>query len=266
MPDSSVLDRLVDIAEFMLQASLPEPTKQLLAASVDQSGVAAFAPWLATYDAVVAAEDEDQRLIIREQTQEQWVNSMRMVQHPLAQSLVAIYDAANAPIAPGLPPLTEEAADAVIDIYAFQSSVVNGVEVAITPAQRNNWKQHLAASYPMLDPITQQQIGAAPLAAPVMRAGWKAFTPAQKQAQQQAWAAGLPQVMAWINGIMQGPVAGPAPVGSPAPAAYPAGGGQPQQMTPQQVRQHDRQVVNALQNVMQSQRQMQDAVARNMRA
>src|SRR5215831_8297498 len=135
MPDSGVLARLVDIAEFMLQASLPEPTKQLLAATVDQAGEGQFASWLATYDAVMAAGDEDQRLIIREQTQEQWVNSMRMVPHPLMQSLVAIYDAANAPIAPGMPPLTAEAADAVIDIYAFESSVVNGVEVPITPAQ-----------------------------------------------------------------------------------------------------------------------------------
>lgn len=259
MPDSWVFARLLAVTEFMLQARLPEPTKQLLAASLDQFGEAQFASWLATYDAVVAAEDEDHRLIIREQNQEQWVNSMRMIQHPLTQTLVGIYDAVNAPIAPGVPPLTEESADAVLDIYAFQSSVVNSTEVQLTPAQRNNWKQHLAAAYPMLDPATQQQIGAAPLAAPVMRASWKAFAPAQKQSQRQAWAAGLPQVTAWVNSIMQGPVAGPGPV------AQPAIGGQPRQMTPQQVRQHDQQAIHALQNVMQSQHQAQMAVANNMR-
>jgi hypothetical protein len=257
MPESSVFERLVVIAEFMLQARLPESTKQLLAATVDQFGESMFAPWLATYDAVAAAGDEDKRLIIREQTQEQWVNSMRMIAHPLPQALAGIYDAANAPIAPGMPPLTAEAADAVLDMYAFQSSIVKGSEVSVPPAQRHNWQRQLAACYPMLDPGNQQWIATAPLSAPMMRAGWKELTPSQKQAQRQAWAAGLPQVKAWVGSIMQGPAAG-----GPVQAAQGQTGG----MTPQQTRQHDQQVIQALQSVSNSQYQAGMAVAHNMRA
>src|SRR5438105_3200843 len=172
MPESWMFTRLVAIAEFMLQAQLPEPTRQLLAVTVDAMGEAMFADWLATYEGVAAEEDDDKRLIIREQMQEGWVNRMRMIPHPLPQALVAIYDAANAPIAAGMPPLTEEAADAVLDIYAFQTSIVRGKESPVTAQQRNAWKQHLVACYPMLGPADQQWIAAAPLTAPMMRAGW----------------------------------------------------------------------------------------------
>src|SRR5436190_20950778 len=72
MPERRVFARLVAIAEFMLQAELPEPTRQLLAATVDAMGEAMFADWLATYEAVAATDDDDKRLIIRERTQEQW--------------------------------------------------------------------------------------------------------------------------------------------------------------------------------------------------
>lgn len=253
MPDSWVFARLVAVAEFMLQAKIPEPTRQLLAATIDTHGEAMFADWLTTYDAVVAAPDDDERLIIRETTQERWVNSMRAIAHPLPQALVAIYDNANAPIAAGVPPLTEEAADAVLDIYAFQSSIVNGTDATVAPARRKAWKSHLAACYPMLGPAEQQWIGSAPLTGPMMRHAWKELSPAQQQAQRQAWAGGLPQVTAWVQSVMKGPAAQTA-----APA-------QPRQMTPQQVRQHDQQIINALQNVSQSQHQASMAVARNMR-
>jgi hypothetical protein len=258
MPEPSVFARLVAITEFMLQVRLPEPTRQLLAATVDATGEAMFADWLATYDLVAAADDDDKRLIIREQAQEQWVNRMRGIPHPLPQTLVAIYDAANAPIAAGMPPLTEEAADAILDIYAFQSSIVRGADIPVTDQQRNAWRQHLVACYPMLGPADQQWIAAAPLTAPMMRAGWKELTPAQQQVQRQAWAAGLPQLAAWVRSVMQGRVATSRVPGAAAP-------GGPQQMTPQQARQNDQMIVRALQNVSNSNYQAMRATAQHLR-
>ena len=260
------------IAEFMLQARLPESTKQLLAAVLDEYGESLFADWLVTYDALAAAADDDQRLIMREQNQEQWVNSMRTIEHPLTQTLVAIYDAANAPIAPGAPPLTEEAADAVLDMYAFQSSIVNAHEVSVPQPQRDNWRRHLAGCYSMLGPADQQWIAAAPLSVPMMRAGWNELGPNQKQAQRQAWAGELPQVKAWFDSIMHGPVAGDpvhAAHGQPhqmTPQHAAHGEQQQHQMTPQEARAHDQQVIHALQNVTNYQHQAQMAVAHNMRA
>jgi hypothetical protein len=259
MSDSQVVARLVAIVEFMLQATLPAPTRQLLDATVDAMGERMFADWLATYDFIAAADDDDKRAIFREQNQEQWVDSMRVISHPLSQALVAIYDAANAPIAPGTPPLTAEAADAVLEIYAFQSAIVHGVNMHVTDQERNAWIQRLAACYPMLDPAHQQWIGAAPLTAPMMRAGWKELAPAQQHAQRQAWAHGLPELTAWVNGVMQGRVAPPATAGTAASA-------QSDQMTPQQAHQHDQMVMHTLQSIAASNNQAMMAVAHNMRA
>jgi hypothetical protein len=257
MPDPSTLARLVAIAEFMLQAKLPPPTQQLLATTVDTFGEALFADWLVTYDAVTAATDDDQRLIIRESTQERWVNGMRTIPHPLPQTLVAIYDAANAPIAPGIPPLTEESANAVLDIFAFQSSVVRGADVPVTPPQRDAWKRHLVACYPSLAPPVQQWIGAAPLTAPMMREGWRTLTPLQQQAQRQIWATDLPQLTAWIQGIAQGQATPPLAPAAPAVSQ--------QQMTPQQARQQDQMIIHTLQNVANSNYQAMMSVAHNFR-
>jgi hypothetical protein len=266
MPDSRVFARLVAIAEFMLQARLPEPTRQLLATTVDAAGGAPFAQWLATYDVVSSESNNDKRLVIREQTQEAWVSSMRLDPHPLAQALVAIYDAANTPIAAGWPPLTGEAADAVLDIYVFQSSIVNGVDMPVPEAHRAAWRAHLAAAYPALAPSIQQWIAAAHLTAPMMRAAWSDLAPAQQNLERWAWAAQLPQLKMFVDSIMQ---SAPAPVPPQAGDRAQAPGrtrAHVPQPTPQQIRRNDQMYGSALRNISQAQHQAMMAAARGLRS
>src|SRR5262245_39478360 len=129
VPEPVTFVRLIEIAEFMLQAPIPPPTRQLLALTVDEVGWGPFGGWLETWHYVVTEPDPDKRLVIREQNQEAWVNGMRATPGPLAAALVAIYDAANAPIASGSPPLTAEAPDAFLEIWVFETAVVEGAVV-----------------------------------------------------------------------------------------------------------------------------------------
>jgi hypothetical protein len=254
MPQRDILNRLIQVAEFLLQAPLPESTRQLLAATVDALGVPAFADWLKTWDLLSAEQNADKRIVFREQTQEVWVNSMRQLPGPLPATLVSIYDAANAPIAQGFPPLTAEAADAVLDIFAFQSAVVNGVEMPIAPQQRQAWRAHLAAQYPMLAPPIQQVIAAAPLTGPMMRAQWSDLGASQRGMVRQMWAMELPQLAMFVQAVMQG--GGIPPAGAQPPAWGRTQGPQAAQQRPrndqeairqlQQLRRNDQLVVNAL--------------------
>jgi hypothetical protein len=266
MPDQVVLDRLIEIAEFMLQAPIPVPTRKLLAGTVDAVGAAPFQSWLATWAAVQAESNPDKRLVIREQTQEGWVNGMRQLDHALPRALVAIYDAANAPIAPGSPPLTAEAADAVLDLWRFQSQVVNGAAADVSPAQRATWRQQLAACYPQLDAAQQQWIAAAPLTSPMMRAAWKDLKPQQRETQRQAMATYLPQLSMFVQAVMQ---AGPASAaGGPQPqrGVPPARWASQPQASPRQAQQNDQAAIRALQNVSNYTHQAAVAVAHNLRA
>jgi hypothetical protein len=249
--------------DSILAGPLPAATRQLLAATVDAVGTTSFDSWLATWAAVTGEPQPDKRLVIREQTQQGWVNSMRASSHPLLAELVKIYDAANSPIAAGSPPLTAEAADSVLDIYLFQDAVVNGAKRSASPALRANWRAHLVACYPTLPPPQQQWIAAAPLTAPMIRAGWHDLAPSQRETQKQEWATQLPQLSMFIQNVMQ--TANPSAPHTAGPGA-PAGLPQPAQPTPQQTRQNDQMYVNALQNVANSNMQAMMAVARNFRA
>jgi hypothetical protein len=254
MPQRDILDRLIQVAEFVLQAPLPESTRQLLATTLDALGPPAFTDWLETWDLLSAEPNVDKRIVFREQTQEVWVNSMRQLPGPLPAALVSIYDAANAPIAQGFPPLTAEAADAVLDIFAFQSAVVHGVEMPIAPQQRAAWRAHLASQYPMLNPSIQQVIAAAPLAGPMMRAQWSDLGTFQQGMVRQQWAMELPQLTMFVNAVMQGGGMPPAAAQPPAwwgqrgpqAAHQPPGNDQEAIRQLQQLRRNDQMVVNAL--------------------
>lgn len=249
----------------MLQAPIPVPTRKLLAGTVDAVGAAPFQSWLSTWAAVAAESNPDERLVIREQTQEGWVNGMRGLDHALPRALVAIYDAANAPIAPGSPPLTAEAADAVLDLWRFQSTVVNGVTAAISPAERTTWRQHLVACYPKLDRARQQWIAAAPLTSPMMRAAWTDLAPNQREIQRQAMATYLPQLSMLVEAVMQsGP---PLADGPQSQRGVPLArwASQPQ-ISPRQAQQNDQATIRALQNVSNITHGAAMAVAHNLRA
>lgn len=264
MSDQAVLDRLIEIAEFMLQAPIPAPTRKLLAGTVDTVGADPFQSWLSTWAAVKAEPNDDKRIVIREQNQEAWVNGMRQLDHALPRALVAIYDAANAPIAAGSPPLTAEAADAVLDLWQFQSTVVNGAAVDISPAQRGTWRQRLAACYPQLDPAQQQWIAAAPLTSPMMRAAWKDLPPTQRELHRQTMATYLPQLSMFVQAVMQG---GPSAAGPQSqPGVPPARWASQPKPSPKQAQQNDQAAVRALQNISNYTHQAAMAVAHNLRA
>jgi hypothetical protein len=207
--DGPAVGRLTAFLEWIVGVSLPTATRGLLQVRVAAGGEQQFADWLA-YFSDVEALPEDERLVAREQMQEQFIASLRGSDDQLAASIVGTYDSANAPIAPGSPPLTTEAADAVLAIFDFLAAVVNGVDaVDVSPELLATWRMRLAQAYPSLGPLEQQWIAAAPLTAAMMRAGWDDLAPEQQVAQRQAWSLELPRQQAFIQQVMQAPAADP---------------------------------------------------------
>jgi hypothetical protein len=109
----------------------------------------------------------------------------------LAALIVAAYDAAHAPLAPGDPPLTRQSADASLEVLYFMAAVVAAAPTDSnhpTKPKLDEWSKTLAAQYPNLPPDAKKEIAGAPLAWAALRAAWPELTPDQRATLSKTWA------------------------------------------------------------------------------
>ncbi|MGJ4943672.1 hypothetical protein ACQR1W_24075 [Bradyrhizobium sp. HKCCYLS1011] len=98
----------------------------------------------------------------------------------------------------GPPPLTEEAADAALDLIDFIAAQVRGVDlIDVTPTVRPLWRQHLAGLFQQLPPWTRNWYANAPLLLATTRAQWPLLDPMLRSTVLQQWANELP-AMLWM--------------------------------------------------------------------
>jgi hypothetical protein len=110
---------------------------------------------------------------------------------------------ANAILNYGPPPLTEEAADAALDLIDFIAAQVRGVDlIDVTPTVRPLWRQHLASLFQQLPPWTRNWYASAPLLLATTRAQWPLLDPISRNAVLQQWANELPSMLWMLEPVL----------------------------------------------------------------
>jgi hypothetical protein len=121
---------------------------------------------------------------------------------------------ANGPISAGPPPLTEGAADAALDVIDFMAAAVRGVDtIDVTPAVRIR-HEHLAAYYPMLNPVDRFWFANAPFTLAAIQTEWTQLNELQQNMYRQAWAMSLPAMMQLVDPVLQAADPAAQPLGA----------------------------------------------------
>jgi len=101
-------------------------------------------------------------------------------------------------LADGPPPLTQEAADAALNVIDFIAAAVRGFDaIDVTNIVRPLWRAHLASWYPYLPLVTRQWYANAPLMLATLNAQWPLLDPLTRSAMSQQWSVELPQML-WM--------------------------------------------------------------------
>jgi hypothetical protein len=107
-------------------------------------------------------------------------------------------------LAPGPPPLTEEAADAALDAIDFIAAAVRGIDtIDVTPKMRALWRQHIAASFGYLPPWTRAWFANAPFLMTTLQTQWPLLNPVQQEALRQGWMVELPAMLQMLEPVLQ---------------------------------------------------------------
>ena len=107
-------------------------------------------------------------------------------------------------LAPGPPPLTEDAADAALDAMDFIAATIRGIHsIDVTPTMRALWRKHIAFWYPYLPPWTRGWYANAPFLMTMLRTQWPLLPPAQQAPILEGWAAALPEMLQMLDPVLR---------------------------------------------------------------
>jgi hypothetical protein len=199
--------------QWMFDVPLPEDvTRAVVAGMLDDFGHARSAAIAQINDRIalyrrVSASDAANRAHQREQYQGVLVAMLRADSSPIAQRLLAVYDAANPVLAVGPPPLTPETADCYLDLLAFMRAAIAGVSPQPPEAQaRAAWRQKMTTEYDAMTPELRTWIADTPRILAGLRAKWASYTDAERAGYILQWSAWLgvppppPPPQRWSDG------------------------------------------------------------------
>jgi uncharacterized delta-60 repeat protein len=132
----------------------------------------------------IADQNIETRDAVREEHQAELVARMRADE--TKARLVALYDAANLPIATGDPPLTQEVANCYFDLVSFNRAMAAGTEWHPLPAhERARYTQILSSQYPELPREHREWLAGLPRGWTAWRAYWRNASEAERQRLRQ---------------------------------------------------------------------------------
>ena len=105
------------------------------------------------------------------------------------QWMLALYDAANKPLAPGSPPLTRSVVAACAEVACFMVSEAQGKPIEATQALKETAAQLLAQSYPKLPAAQQEEFAQLPLLWATLQATWPQIPESERVALRAKWRA-----------------------------------------------------------------------------
>lgn len=104
----------------------------------------------------------------------------------------------------GPPPLTQQAADAALDVIDFIAAAVRGYDaIEVTNVVRPLWRMQLAAWYPHLPFITRQWYANAPLTLATFQAQWPLLDPVQRDLTLRQRSFDLPHMLMMLDPVLQ---------------------------------------------------------------
>ncbi|HMD35865.1 MAG TPA: hypothetical protein VKH42_12895 [Vicinamibacterales bacterium] len=218
----ALVRRVAEAFAWILDVAIPAQVIALMAGAMlrdaghdDQASLASLMQLVQLYESV-KPQNKETRDAVREMHQPGIVAALRQGDEDATRALLALYDAANAPIAAGNPPLTREIANCYLDLLGFVQSLRMNVDWQPLPeAMRGMQLQVIASQYPMLPPPTQAWFGSLPQGWTQMRAAWINSAP-ETRGQLRA------QILASV-GVPAAPQAYPPNPGygyPPPPAQY----------------------------------------------
>jgi hypothetical protein len=104
----------------------------------------------------------------------------------------------------GPPPLTEQAADAALDVIDFIAAAVRGYDaIDVTNVVRPLWRTQLAAWYLHLPFVTRQWYANAPLTLATFHAQWPLLDPVQRDMILRQWSFDLPHMLMMLDPVLE---------------------------------------------------------------
>ena len=180
--------------QWIFDVPLPEDvTRAVIAAMLEDFGQARSTAIAQINERIsiyrrISALDPANRAYQREQYQGVLVAMLRADSSPIAQRLLAVYDAANPALAAGPPPLTPEIADCYLDLQVFMRAAVAGVSPQPPePQMRAAWRQKMTVEYDRKSPELRAWIADTPRILAGLRARWDTFTDAERSSHIQQW-------------------------------------------------------------------------------
>lgn len=104
----------------------------------------------------------------------------------------------------GIPPLTEDAADAALDMIHFIAAAVRGFDaIEINDVVRPLWRTHLAAWYSQIPFETRNWYANAPAMLANVAAQWQLLNPWQRAGLIQQWNFELPNMLWMLEPVLE---------------------------------------------------------------
>ena len=104
----------------------------------------------------------------------------------------------------GPPPLTQQAADAALDVIDFIAAAVRGYDaIDVTTIVRPLWRAQLAAWYSHLPFETRQWYANAPLTLAAFHTQWPLLHPMQRDMMLSQWSFELPHMLLILDPVLQ---------------------------------------------------------------
>ncbi|MDB5297125.1 MAG: hypothetical protein JWO31_3108 [Phycisphaerales bacterium] len=151
---------------------------------------------IAKFRAQVDELKEDQRDVARQlvkaEALKEWRKDAAEKHDKAASWILALYNAANAPLAKGAnsrePDLTRQAADATLETMYFMASKAAGVDATPDAARKDAWAKQAAATYASLSADQKKTVADMPLTWAALRVGWAQLPFDQQKQSAEQWA------------------------------------------------------------------------------
>lgn len=219
----ATVDAVTDFLEWLIEVPFTEEQRQLIAREMTESwkrndrADIQGAQDVLKMRAQLSTMSAEQKALARQAAQPELIKTARSESDAVAKMIVQVYDAAHRPIAPGSPPLSRQAADAMLEVLFFMASQVQsgdaGPQPHPTQQMKDQWAKNLAANYAKADQAARQTIANMPLTWAALRMQWPTLPEAEKGKARAQWARSneVRQVAEMMNLVpLQQPRARPA--------------------------------------------------------
>jgi hypothetical protein len=191
----NMVERVCAFHEWALDLSLPENVKELFKESMIDAWRSSKPEYAQGFELIMKGlqdiKDLEQgaRDSLQKKYEQQLVERLKTYTDPVNVALLQLYESEKAPITPGDPQLTEEIADASLELINYQCCMVEGWPVSpITKEHKAVWRQMLGSQWSNLTADWKNYYSGAPL----MWARIQSMSLEEKAAYNQNFKANLP--------------------------------------------------------------------------